>query len=112
MGPLASMTEPTHRRRKPDSATAMRLLIAQVRDAVPFDIPKALACAGTCDGCSLKLLEFLGNELDGWEARLDSGERPGLKDLSRLASTSRKVYSVLARNGLAEPLEATDTDRA
>ncbi|MFY9972980.1 MAG: hypothetical protein WAK53_01885 [Chromatiaceae bacterium] len=106
------MTEPTHRRRKPDSATAMRLLIAQVRDLVPFDIPEGQACAGTCDGCSLKLLEFLGNELDGWEARLDSGERPGLKDLSRLAGTSRKVYSVLARNGLAEPLEETDTDRA
>jgi hypothetical protein len=106
------MTQPSLRRRNPDSATAMRLLIAQVRDLVPFDMPEAQVCAGSCYGCSLKLLEFLGNELDGWEARLDSGERPGLKELSRLASTSRKVYSVLARNGLAEPLEKTDTDRA
>jgi hypothetical protein len=106
------MTQSTPRRRsKPDSTTAMRLLIAQVRDAVPFDMREAQVCAGTCDGCSLKLLEFLGNELDGWEARLDAGARPGLRDLSRLAKTSRKVYSVLARNDLAEPLETADTDR-
>jgi hypothetical protein len=107
------MSEPTLRRRaKPDSATAMRLLIAQVRDAVPLDMPEAQICAGTCDGCSLKLLEFLGNELDGWEARLDAGERPGLQDLSRLADMSRKVYSVLTRNGLAERSEAMKSDRA
>jgi hypothetical protein len=90
---------------KPDSATAMRELIARVRDAVPFDLPEAKVCAGVCDGCPLKLLEFLGNALDGWEARLDAGERPDLKNLSRLAKTSRKVYSVLVRNGLAQRLE-------
>lgn len=90
---------------KPDSTTAMRRLIVQVRDAIPFDMPEAQVCSGTCDGCSLKLLEFLGNELDGWEARLDAGERPGFKELSRLAKTSRKVYSVLARNGLVQPLD-------
>jgi hypothetical protein len=92
-------------RTKPDSTTAMRRLIVQVRDAIPFDMPEAQVCSGRCDGCSLKLLEFLGNELDGWEARLDAGERPGFKELSRLAKTSRKVYSVLARNGLVEPLD-------
>lgn len=97
---------------KPDSARAMRLLIAQVRNAVPFDLPEAQVCNGTCDGCSLKLLEFLGNELDGWEARLDAGERPGLQDLSRLANTSRKVYSVLARNGLAHHSAKTDQKMA
>jgi hypothetical protein len=59
----------------------------------------------------MKLLEFLGNALDDWEARLDAGERPGLKDLSRLANTSRNVYSVLARNGLAAPLDQTDSDK-
>ncbi|MCU0837054.1 MAG: hypothetical protein MUC77_21910 [Chromatiaceae bacterium] len=107
------MSEPTpSRRAKPDSPTAMRSLIAQVRNAVPFDMPEAQICAGTCEGCSLKLLEFLGNELDGWEARLDAGERPGLKDLSCLANTSRKVYSVLARNGLAEGREESDSERA
>jgi len=107
------MTQPSASRcTKPDSATAMRQLIAQVRDAVPFDMPEAQVCSGTCDGCSLKLLEFLGNELDGWEARLEAGARPGLKELSRLAKTSRKVYSVLAKNGLVEPLEEKAADRA
>lgn len=105
------MSDPTQtsaakRVAKPDSATAMRLLIAEVRDAVPFDMPEAQVCEGTCDGCSVKLLEFLAGELDGWEVRLDAGERPGFKELSRLAKTSRKVYSVLARNGLVEPLDA------
>jgi hypothetical protein len=90
----------------------MRTLMAQVRNAVPFDMPEAQVCAGTCDGCSLRLLEFLGNALDGWEARLDAGERPGLRDLSGPANTSRKVYSVLARNGLAAPLEDTVSSRA
>jgi hypothetical protein len=70
-------------------------------------MPEAQVCAGTCEGCSMKLLELLGNALDDWEARLDAGERPGLKDLSRLADTSRKVYSGLARNGLAAPLRDT-----
>lgn len=79
-----SRTSPV-RRPKPDSATAMRLLIAQVCDAIPFDLPAAQLCIGECDGCSLKLLEFLASELYGWEARLDAGERPGLKELSRLA---------------------------
>jgi hypothetical protein len=101
----------TGRRTKRDSATAMRQPIAQVRDTVPFDLPEAQVCAGACDGCSLKLLEFLGNELDGWETRLDAGNRPDLKDLSRLAKTSRKVHSVLVRNGLAQPLEEAAAER-
>jgi hypothetical protein len=45
------------------------------------------------------------------ESRLDACERTDLKDISHLANTSRKVYSVLARNGLAEPLKKTASDR-
>ena len=85
---------------KPDTGTAMRLLIAQVRQAIPFDAPAAQVCTGTCDGCSMKLLGFLATELQAWECRLDAGEQPTLGDLSRLARTSRKVYTVLERNGL------------
>lgn len=103
---------PSARRSKPDSATAMRLLIAEVRNAIPFDMSEAQVCAGECDGCSLKLLEFLGSELEGWEARLDAGERPGLKELSRLAKTSRKVHGVLARNGLVPPAAEARPDGA
>jgi len=85
---------------KPDTRTAMRQLMAQVRAAIPFDAPAAQVCTGTCAGCSMKLLEFLGTELQAWEYRLDAGEKPTLGDLSRLARTSRKVYAVLERNGL------------
>jgi hypothetical protein len=90
---------------KPDTTTAMHQLIAQVRDAIPFGLPAAQACTGECDGCTVKLLEYLDGELAGWEARLAAGERPSLKDLQRLEQTSRKVYRVLAANGLV-PAEA------
>jgi hypothetical protein len=85
---------------KPDSRTAMRLLIEEVRAALPFDVPRAQVCAGACDGCSLKLLNFLDTELADWERRLAAGERPNLGAVSHLARTSRKVYAVLERNGL------------
>ncbi len=87
---------------KPDVAAAMRQLIAQVRAAIPFDLPEAQLCTGVCHGCAMKLLDFLDTHLADWEARLDGGERPGLADLSRLASTSRKVHAVLRKNGLIE----------
>lgn len=88
--------------RKPDTTTAMRELIEQVRSAIPFDLPEAQVCAGPCEGCSMKLLSFLESELEDWEMRLDQGERPGLKELSRLAKTSRRIYKLLEQNGLVD----------
>jgi hypothetical protein len=85
---------------QPETRTAMRLLIAQVRAAMAFDAPDAMMCTGTCDGCSAKLLEFLDTELHGWEQRLDAGERPNLGDVSRLAETSRQVYAILQDQGV------------
>lgn len=93
--------------RKPDTTTAMRELIDQVRAAIPFDLPEAQVCTGPCDGCSMKLLSFLESELDEWEVRLAQGERPGLKDLSRLAKTSRRIYKVLEQNGVIAESRAT-----
>ena len=78
----------------------MRLLIGQVRAAIPFEAPQSRVCTGACDGCSRKLLDYLEGELDDWEGRLAAGESPKLGDVSRLARTSRKVYAVLERNGL------------
>jgi hypothetical protein len=89
---------------KPDTVTAMRLLIAQVRGAIPFDAPQGQVCSADCTGCSQKLLEFLDSELRGWEQRLDAGERPNLGDVSKLGRTSRKVYGALERNGVVGPL--------
>jgi hypothetical protein len=91
---------------KPDTSTAMRQLIVQVRDAIPFDLPAAQACTGECNGCSVKLLEYLDRELADWEIRLAAGERPNLGDLHRLGRTTRKVYRVLAANGLVAPVGA------
>ena len=86
--------------RKPSTTDAMRDLIAQVRAAIPFDMPEAQVCADECRSCSMKLLEFMAAELDDWEARLDAGEKPGLAELSRLARTARKVHRALEKNGL------------
>lgn len=85
---------------KPDTRTAMRQLIAQVRAAIPFDLPEAQRCAEHCQGCAQKLLGYLESELEGWEQRLDAGERPNFDDLARLARTGKKVHAVLVRNGL------------
>lgn len=85
---------------KPDAATAMLRLIAQIRETFPFSQPEAQTCAGPCQGCSLKLLVFLESELDGWEHRIASGERPDLAELSQLIRTSRKIGRVLGKAGL------------
>jgi len=90
---------------KPDTVTAMQQLIAQVREAMPFDLPEAQQCAGPCEGCSMKLLAFLEGELEAWERRLDEGERPNLGDVSRLARTSRKIHRVMEKNGLVGQMD-------
>jgi len=78
----------------------MHALIAQVRETLPFDAPATQVCSGDCQGCSLKLLDYLDGELRGWEQRLEAGETPNFGNLSRLARTSRKVYVALQQNGL------------
>jgi hypothetical protein len=52
---------------KPDAPTAMRQLITQIRETLPFDAPQARVCQGPCEGCSMKLLDYLETELDDWE---------------------------------------------
>lgn len=85
---------------KPDTRTAMQTLITQVRETLPFNAPAAQICSGECQVCALKLLEFLDGELCGWEQRLERGDTPNFRDLSRLASISRKVDAALRKNGL------------
>ncbi|RMG38160.1 MAG: hypothetical protein D6720_01850 [Gammaproteobacteria bacterium] len=85
---------------KPDVPTAMRNMIAQIRRGLPFDAPEAQVCQGPCEGCSLKLLAYLDDELAGWEQRLDAGERVGLAELSRLEKIARRIHAVLQKNGL------------
>ena len=87
---------------KPDTRTAMQSLINEVRQKIPFDTPEAVMCAddSSCQGCSLKLLEYLSMELDNWQQKLDEGEVPNFADLHKLGKSSKAVYKVLQKNGL------------
>ncbi len=67
---------------------------------MPFGLSEAEICSGECIGCAKKLLEFLDQELEEWNTRLDQGEVPRLGDISKLAKTSTKIYHVLAKNNL------------
>ena len=91
---------------KPDTRTAMQNLIVAIRHSLPFDDPESQTCQGPCDGCSLKLLEYLDAELTGWQQRLDRGEQPGFKELSELTRSARKIRRVLERNGILPPESA------
>lgn len=78
----------------------MRQLIAEIRARIPFGLPEAQVCGESCQGCSLKLMEHLAMELEGWESRLAKGETPTLGDLHRLGNNARKIHRVLEMNRL------------
>ena len=86
--------------RKPDTIEAMRILIGQIRGGLPFDVPENRICQGPCQGCSLKLLDYMETELLDWERRLEDGDKPNLADLSSLAKSAKKVKRVLDKNGM------------
>ena len=85
---------------KPGTPIAMNQLIEQVRENIPFDMPGVYVCKDNCNGCSMKLLEFLDTELVGWEQKLRQGEVPNLGDINRVAKMSIKIHRVLTKNGL------------
>jgi len=95
---------------KPDTKTAMRQLIGQIRTAIPFDLPEARTCDGPCEGCSMKLLTYLETEVENWEYRLDEGETPNFGDLNRLAKSAGRIHRVLEKNGLTGSPKKTPTD--
>ncbi len=97
---------------KPDTTNAMNLLIRQVRENIPFDMPVADLCTGGCRGCPKKLIEFLDMQLEDWEQRLDDGEKPSLGDLHKLSRVSKKVYKSLERNNLVGPFPGDDAGDA
>lgn len=87
---------------KPDTSTAMQNLIDEVRATLPFDASETQLCADSCQGCSLKLLEFLETELDEWERKLQQGVKPNFGDIQRMGKICKKVYLVLQKNGVVE----------
>jgi hypothetical protein len=90
---------------KPSTTDAMRVLIEQIRQAIPFDTQLRDVCSEDCRGCSMKLLEYLDSELESWEYRLEQHETPDFRDLSKLERSGRKIYKALQKNGLINDLE-------
>ncbi len=87
---------------KPDTSTAMRHLIAQIRASIPLDTPESVLCSDHCRICSKKLLEFLAAEIDAWEYKLELGVGPNFGDLKRLSKIARKVHAALQKTGLID----------
>lgn len=87
---------------KPNTTTAMQNLIDEVRATIPFGAGEAQLCADSesCNGCSLKLLEFLEMELQDWEQKLQEGVQPSFGDVHKMGKTCKKIYMVLRKNGL------------
>ena len=85
---------------KPDTQTAMRNLIADIRSAIPFDTPQEKLCNGPCTGCAKKLLDYLDMELEEKEAAINAGHIPGLGEINRLKKSAVKIHAALNKNGL------------
>ncbi len=85
---------------KPNSPEAMKELISEIKQSIPFGMTEAEMCSGICHGCSKKLLEFLDTELEYWEVMLTNGQCPTLGDIHRLAKSSKKIYASLKKNNL------------
>jgi len=87
---------------KPKTPIAMKTLIEEIRQIMPFEDLDANICTGQCNHCSVKLLEFLDTQIDEWEFRLKQGEIPSLKDIDELSKTSKKIYRALDKQNLID----------
>lgn len=87
---------------KPDTRTAMRMLIAQIKTSIPLNAPESVLCSDYCRICSKKLIEFLGAEIDIWEYKLEQGVQPNFGDLKRLSKIAKKVHAALLKNDLID----------
>ncbi|WP_428034631.1 hypothetical protein [Amphritea sp.] len=85
---------------KPNTETAMRTLIAEIRKAIPFDTPIDKLCDGPCTGCSKKLLDYLDTQLEETESELNAGYTPSFGELNRLKKSAIKIHAALIKNGL------------
>lgn len=88
---------------KPKTTAVMHNIIQQIRENFPFTMSDKELCAETCSyGCSIKLLEYIDQEITEWEQRLENGEIPNLGDIQKLSKTSQKIYKVLEKNHLVK----------
>jgi len=86
---------------KPNTSTAMKLLIEQIQNALPFEKSEHEICAGKCVGCPKKMLEYMGSELDHYQCQLANEATPTLGEINDLARIAKKVHRNMARNNLA-----------
>jgi hypothetical protein len=94
---------------KPDTSQAMRLLIDQIREALPLHLIAEDICRDECKNCSIKLIEYISSEIDGWEYRLQQDEVPNFGDLEKLANSGKKIHRALEKNGLIPVNEEATT---
>lgn len=87
---------------KPNTQEAMKHLISQAREKIPFSLSFAGYCEGRCDECPEKLLEFLDIELSDWEHKLKRGDTPNAGEVSALARDCKEVYAILRKKGFVE----------
>ena len=87
---------------KPSTTQAMSELIKQIKAALPLDQSEGLVCTGQCQICPEKLVEYISMELENWEYRINTGEIPSFKDLSKLARSGKKIYAALDKKGFID----------
>tara|TARA_R110002050_G_scaffold81028_7_gene173212 strand:+ start:16621 stop:16905 length:285 start_codon:yes stop_codon:yes gene_type:complete len=87
---------------KPDRISAMKQLIAQVKQTFPLDSADIFRCgpANTCVGCPKKLLELVDAELTYWESAINQGITPSFGDISRFGKLCSNVSRGLKRNNI------------
>lgn len=87
---------------KPNTRQAMYNLICEINKRVPMQLSEDEICRDKddCKSCSIKLVEYLSGEIESWEYRLEQGDVPNFKDLSRLIRTATKIHTALKKNGL------------
>ncbi|MBF0264147.1 MAG: hypothetical protein HQL46_02670 [Gammaproteobacteria bacterium] len=87
---------------KPNRTDALKAVINQIREVMPFEDLEATICTGQCNQCSVKLLEYLDTLIEEWEFRLKQGDIPSFGEIAQLAKTSKKIYKILEKNNLVD----------
>jgi hypothetical protein len=87
---------------KPGTKTAMKNIIGEAREKIPFNLSFDGNCEGRCDECPFKLLELLDMDLSNWEFRLKRGDIPNLGDVHTLGRSCKDVYALLQTKGLVK----------
>ncbi len=83
---------------KPNTKIAMQTLIKQIKREIINRRENKNLCSDTCRGCSIKLINYLINEVEDWEYRLSENEVPSFADINKLARTVTKIEKVLGSN--------------